>query len=269
MNNSPASLLDKPTKPKKVIKPKALKLCNVANKPILEPHVEEQIHAVIMQFHGSQQWYAWGMKHYRKQGPLVIFEGPPGTGKTLSASYLTQLIKRPLAVLDLGKFGSATPGEGERNIEKFFADAMDHSATVFIDEADGVLWDRSNAGPTSMWMISIINKLLTELSNYRHLSILASNHSHQLDGALLSRAIAVIEIARPSFETRFRLWQNKIPKQYPLQLSVVQCNVLAQYDLTGRTIENAVVKEAQLAILQGREPDFDSLCNVAKSFQGL
>lgn len=261
-----SSLLKKKTRPS--AKEKGIKICNVANKPILLPEIEKQVHSVVAQFLGMNQWYEWGMKTYRKQGPLVVFEGPPGTGKTTAARYLTQLIKRPLAMLDLGTFGSSTPGEGERNIAQFFADAEHNHATVFLDEADGFLWDRSMAGGDSMWMTSIINKILTELADYRDLAIIASNRANTLDSALKSRVLATITIGRPDFQTRIRLWQAKVPKKYPLQLSPVQCETLAQYDLTGRTIESSVVKEAQQAILDGRTPEFDSLCNVAKSFQG-
>lgn len=252
----------------KTSKSKPIKFCNVANAPILPDDVMTQLHGAVAQFLGTQQWYDWGLKTYRKQGPLILMYGPPGCGKTISARYLTQLIKRPLAALDMGTFGSSAPGEAERNISQFFANAQHNHATVFLDEADGVLWSRDKAGGDSMWMVSIINKLLTELADYRDLAIIATNRKTELDAALMSRVIADVEITRPDFMTRARLWANKIPPKYPLQLSHVQLEMLAQHDLSGRTIEAAVVKEAQLAILQGREPEFDSLCNVAKSFQG-
>lgn len=259
-----SSLLKKPERKSKA---KNLKICNVANKPILSPDIEKEVHGVVSQFLGMNQWYEWGMKNYRKQGPLVVLEGPSGTGKTTIARYLTQLIKRPLAPLDLGVFGSSAPGEGERNITHFFAEAEHNHATVFLDEADGFLWDRSLAGGDSMWMVSIINKTLVELADYRGLAIIATNRFDVLDKALKSRTLATIAVGRPDYQTRVRLWQAKVPKKYPLQLSTVQCEELAQYDLTGRTIENAVVKEAQNAVLEGRTPQFISLCNVAKTFQ--
>jgi AAA+ superfamily predicted ATPase len=250
-------------------KPKALKICNVANAPILPDAVMQQVHSAVAQFLNTNIWYQWGMKTYRKQGSLALLSGPPGCGKTLTARYLTQIIKRPLAMLDMGVFGSNVPGEGERQIANFFADAQDKGATVFLDEGDGVLWDRSKAGGDAMWMVSLIGKLLTELAEYRHLAIIATNRPDELDAALDSRVIAKILVTRPDYETRVRLWMHKIPKRYPVQLSVAQCQTLAQFELSGRTIESTVVKAAQNAILANTEPTFEDLCNVAKTFEHL
>lgn len=251
------------------VKRKPIKFCNVANKPILAPEVEAQVHSAVAQFLGQDRWRDWGMRNYRKQGPFILMYGPPGGGKTLTASYLTQLINRPLATLDLGTFGSGTPGDNERNIGKFFADAEHNGATVFLDELDGILWNRAKAGGDSMWMIPIINKLLTEIADYKHLTIGATNREEELDPALMRRIIAYVHVPRPDYATRERLWKVKVPKKYPLQFSPVQMQQLAQFNLTGSTIESVIVKEAQFAILQNRDPQFDSLCNVAKTFEGI
>lgn len=262
----PISLIKKPKLKKE---PKPFKIsCNVANKPILSHHVEEQVHAAVAQYLAAGQWSEWGLKFLRKQGSLILLHGEPGTGKTTTASYLTQIIKRPLAHLNLSTFGSSEPGAGERNITNFFAQAASNNATVFLDEADSILWNRDKATGDSMWFVSIISTLLTNLSEYRDLCILATNREGALDSAIQSRVIAEIHIGRPDFNTRQRLWAAKIPKRYPLQLSQAQIEIISQYDLTGRMIESAIIKEAQQAIIQGRLPQFDSLCNVAISFQG-
>jgi SpoVK/Ycf46/Vps4 family AAA+-type ATPase len=251
------------------IKRKPIKFCNVANKPILSPEVELEVHSAVAQFLGQDRWRDWGLRNYRRQGSFILMYGAPGCGKTLTASYLTQLIGRPLAALDLSTFGSSTPGEGERIIAQFFAESEGKGATVFLDELDGVLWDRSKAGESSMWMVAIINKLLTEIADYKHLVVGATNHEHILDTALRRRVIAYVHVTRPDFQTRIRLWKAKMPKKFPIQLTPIQMETLAQYNLTGATIENAVFKEAQYAILQNRDPQFESLCNVAKTFEGI
>lgn len=273
MNSQPISKVASKAKithsPEKVEKRKPIKFCNVANKPILSPDVELQVHSAVAQYLGQDRWRDWGLRNYRKQGSFILMYGDPGTGKTLTASYLTQLINRPLAKLDLSTFGSGTPGEGERVIGQFFADAETNGASVFLDELDGIMWERSKAGEGSMWMVAIINKLLTEIADYKHLVIGATNHESILDSALRRRVIAYVHVTRPDFNTRKRLWAAKIPKKYPLQLSPIQIDTLASLNLTGATIENSVFKEAQYAILENRDPQFDSLCNVAKTFQGI
>ena len=256
------------TKAPKDKKPKALKICNVANQPILPHDTMLQIQSAVAQFLGQERWYEWGMKTYRKQGSLVVMYGPPGCGKTTSARYLTQIIKRPLSIMDMGTIGSNEPGGAERNIKQFFANAEENQATVFLDEADSILWERNRAGGDSMWMVSVINTLLVELSEYRHLCIIATNREEHLDAAIESRVIAKVHVAAPDHETRKRLWEVKVPKKYPLQLSPVQTEMLAHFKLTGRTIEGCIFKAAQLAILNGTVPTFDSLCNVAKELEG-
>jgi SpoVK/Ycf46/Vps4 family AAA+-type ATPase len=250
-------------------KRKPIKFCNVANKPILAPDVEREVHSAIAQYLGQDRWRDWGMRNYRKQGSFILLVGDAGTGKTITASYLTQLIGRPLIRLDLSNFGSATPGEGERVIAQTFADAESNGATMFLDELEAIMWDRAKAGEGSMWMVAIIDKLLTEIADYKHLVVGATNHEAMLDPALRRRVIAYVRVSRPDYNTRKRLWAVKIPKRYPFQPSPVQLEQLAQYNLTGATIENAVVKEAQFAILENRDPEFDSLCNVAKTFEGI
>lgn len=236
-------------------------------KPILSRELDEQIHAAVAQYMNLHLWNEWGMKFFRRQGTCILLQGPPGCGKTIIAHYLSSLLNKGVKEIDLGKFGSTTPGEGERTIEKIFSDAGDRHQTVFIDEADAILWDRSKAGADSMWMVSIIDKFLIEIARYRWLTILASNRAEILDSALERRILANIVVGKPEQAERLRIWKSKVPKQFPLQLSQVQLQDISDYKLTGAEIENAIIKETQLAILHKRKPNFDSLCNVAKSLQ--
>lgn len=236
-------------------------------KPIISQDLDQQIHAAVAQYTGMNTWNDWGMKYFRQQGACVLLKGPPGCGKTVIARYLASLLDKGIVEVDMSSFGSNEPGENERKIESIFREASNKRKTVFMDEVDAVLWDRSKAGADSMWMVSVIDKLLIELGRYRYLCILATNRDEMLDTALERRLIADIYVGKPEAPERHRMWKTKIPKQYPLQFSAIQLATLSEFKLTGAEIENAIIKETQLAIIGKRKPNFDSLCNVAKNLQ--
>lgn len=235
------------------------------NKPIMSPELEKEVLACIAQYKNRNKWSQWGMTHYRDQGAAVLLIGPPGTGKTMIATYLCERAKIGMRSLDISSFGSKEPGTNERMLDQIFKEAARDGKALFIDECDSILWDRSKAGPDAQWMASVINKILSEISKFKNLMFLATNRFGVLDPALMRRLLAVLEIPRPQYPERVRLWEQKIPKKFPLQLTRVQIEELASLDLTGAEIENAVIREAQLAISDSREPKFNSLCNVAKS----
>ncbi len=235
-------------------------------KPVMSIALEAQVTAAVAQFTNRHLWKEWGLADLRKQGACVLLHGPPGTGKTRIAEYIGYLVGNPITTLDLSNFGSDQPGENERNIGAFFADGRRQKKTIFLDECDSILWKRDEAGTgTIAWMIPIINKLLTEIGNYEYLVLLATNRKAVLDPALERRIIADVEVTRPHFEERKVLWRTKIPLEFPLQLSAVQIESLASYDLTGATIENTIIQASQVAMLQGELPSFENLKKFAEA----
>lgn len=249
------------------VKHKSKSNCNVAksmSKPILSPELEAQAEAVVIQYKNAAKWRSWGLSHLRKQGNCVLMDGPPGTGKTILARYLSRKSGKGMIEVDISQFGSNVPGENERAITKVFMEAAASDKNIFIDEAESVLWNRKHAEGGSMWMVSVINHLLKAISEFRHLMLLASNYPQRLDPAIFSRLIAHIHIPRPEYPERLRLWETKLPKGYPVQPTKVQFQELANFGLTGREIENVIVRTAQNALLTKREPTFIDLCNVAR-----
>lgn len=266
MDDQLVSLVNKRRKEEKPLSKRErdrLQRCN-SIKPIMSEDLDTQVHAAVAQYTNQHLWREWGMQYFRVQGSLILLEGPPGCGKTIIARYLASLLDKGIMEVDLSKFGSTQPGENERKIEQIFSDGKERHKTIFLDEADAILWDRSRAGADSMWMVSVIDKLLIELGRYPYLAILASNRAEMLDTALERRIIARIRVNKPEQPERLRIWKSKIPAKYPLKLSQIQLQHLSDYKLTGAEIENAIIKETQAAILEGRKPHYDSLCNVAK-----
>lgn len=237
----------------------------VGRKPIMSPALEAQVLNAVAQYTKLAQWKAWGMNRIRKAGAAILLKGPPGTGKTTIAEYLALSIrKKGIRSLSFGDFGSHVPGENSRQIRAFFKAAKENGKmTIFLDDCEAVLWDRSRAGGSAMWMLEVIDELLVQISKYAGLIILATNKDELLDYAIYRRLIAIIDVARPDIPERLKLWKQKMPPEFPLALSITQFNELATLQLSGAEIETAIIEYASFCLRLEMKPTFDGLMLVA------
>jgi AAA+ superfamily predicted ATPase len=251
------------------MRPLKLKL-DPSQKPIMSASLEAEVEACIARYTNKNKWKEWGMDLIRKQGNAVFLGGAPGTGKTTIARYLAKRIGMgPMKTLSMRDVGGQAPGHTDRMIHDVFSNAKANGTQpIFIDECEAILWDRSKAGSNSMWMVTIIDELLTQIVEYPGLIMLASNHEDIVDKALKSRCFAWLQIGMPERAERVRLWKQKIPARFPLQMTWNEFEEIAEIPLTGRHIETAIVKEASIAITKGRLPDFQGLLAAAKSYAG-
>jgi SpoVK/Ycf46/Vps4 family AAA+-type ATPase len=234
-------------------------------KPVMSKEVERQIMNAVTMFAKRVKWKSWGMHKLRKQGAAILLKGPPGTGKTVIAKYLSLRIRqRGIKSISFADFGSHVPGENARQIRQLFEEAHENGEmTVFLDECEAVLWDRSRAGATAMWMLEVIDELLVQIGNYSGLTILSTNKPDLLDEAIDRRVIATIVIPRPEYPERVRLWQDKLPPEHPLKLSIDQTNKLATLQLTGAEIENALIEYSSDCIRTDKKPTFKGMLETA------
>lgn len=232
----------------------------------MSPALEAQVMNAVTQYSKRQLWRKWGMHLVRKQGAAILFIGPPGCGKTKIAEYLALNIrKKGIKELSFADFGSQVPGENSRQIRRIFDEAKENDGmTIFLDECEAVLWDRSKAGATAMWMLEVIDELLAQIGKYPYLTILATNKHELLDSALYRRLIATIQVDPPEKPERIRLWKSKWPDQFPLKLSIDEIDKVATVQLTGAEIENALIDMASECLRRDIKPKFALLMESAR-----
>ena len=234
-------------------------------KPILSPNIEQQLLSAVAQYKSLKMWREWGLSDLRSQGAAILLYGPSGTGKTSAAIYLSQLIGKGMHQLNMRTIGGKHPGDSERLIADVFNTARSRSSTIFMDECDAVLVDRAAVQGDSFYMVGVINEILTQMDTYKGLVILSTNRFEALDSALHRRILVSIKIDRPERQERRRLWEIKIPKKFPLQLTPIQLDILSELPLTGAEIESAIIKCASEAITKGSLPTFQTLqqCSIS------
>lgn len=229
------------------------------NKPVMSKEVEDRVNTYLQQYSRRDKWKAWGLDTLRAQGGSLLLFGPPGTGKTSIAKYIAHKIGKGMKELDASKIPSGeNPGDYERAIHNFFEDAAKrYNALIFMDECDSMLLSRDQMGEAGKtWQLGGVEALMMEMNIYKGPVICATNHVGMLDPALEDRFMDIIKIDTPDFEMRSRLWQMKIPKKFPFQLTQAQVAILSRIALTGRRIETVILNAASTAMRKNTLPTF-------------
>ena len=228
--------------------------------PILSKSIYDQINDAVAGFEFRKIWHDWGLDKLREQGVAILLHGPPGTGKTITAYYIAKRLHLGIREISMADFGSNVPGQLARNIQKIFAVEQvtakaehRHYPVILLDECDSMLISRDRLGPDMIWMLEPINMLLSEISKYPGLVVLATNHVHVLDWALERRLLSKIAFVRPDVMERFHMWRAKFPEKFPVQPSYEEYQILACYDLTGAEIENAFLLWAGRQIRENKD----------------
>jgi SpoVK/Ycf46/Vps4 family AAA+-type ATPase len=236
-------------------------------KPIMSPDLERQVLDAVTQYTKHKEWKKWGLHTIREAGAAILLKGPPGTGKTRIGEYLALRIRRKgIKAVSFADFGSHVPGENSRQIRKLFEDAKENGCmTVVIDECEALLWDRERAGNDAMWMLEVIDEMLIQISKYPGLIILMTNRPEMLDYALERRLLATIEVGRPGYNERYRLWKDKIPEPHPLTKLLTESQVaqLATLQLSGAEIETIVLNYSSTCIRNNIKPTFKGILDAA------
>ncbi|MHC5068333.1 MAG: ATP-binding protein [Planctomycetota bacterium] len=185
------------------------------------------------------------------RGTTMLFAGGPGLGKTAAAEAMAAELDCPIISVAYSQVQSRYFGECERNISAAFAAAREHGAVLFWDEIDALVLDRATAD--HQHYIGQTNTFLQELEQFEGVCILATNRADGLDPAIDRRLAYKQEFTAPEATQRAAIWRNLIPAAMPLA-DDVDLGALAEADLTGGEIKNAVLNAARNA-KAGPTPD--------------
>jgi len=202
------------------------------------------------------------VKRLRKAGMrtgfAMLFEGPPGTGKTESVYQLARTSGRDVLQVNISDLKTKWYGESQKLVSGMFnryrklAEKSEIIPLLLFNEADGVFTTRyKNADSYSDTTENAIQAIILQsLEDLKGILIATTNFSENLDKAFDRRFLYKVHFGKPTPETRFRIWQEKVPF-----LSDTATMELAEaYDLSGGQIENIARKCTMHRVLKGKNP---------------
>jgi len=219
---------------------------------ILSKETEELIKTMETQLDEKifEKLQEWGLKTNNKIEARVLFSGDPGTGKTATAHVIASTMDKYILSFDCSKILSMYIGESEKNVKKIFdtykklQTELNYSPILLLNEADQFLSTRTSHNSSADKMHNQMqNIFLEEFEKFEGILIATTNLKDNIDKAFSRRFNYKIEFKKPDYETRLRIWKQKIPKQLPKKKDF-DFETLAKYELTGGEIDLIVKNTA-------------------------
>lgn len=134
-------------------------------------------------------------------GTTILCRGAPGLGKTLTAEVYAEVVGKPLYRVHSGQLG-VTASSVEASLTKILQRAARWDCVLLLDEADVYIRRRDN----DLQHNAIVAEFLRTLEYFSGLLFMTTNRVDDIDDAILSRCIAVIDYQPPGPEDARRLW---------------------------------------------------------------
>ena len=140
-----------------------------------------------------------GLAFSSSSGLLAVFSGLGSTGKTMAAEVMARELRTSVYRVNLNQVVSQYIGETEKNLVRVFEVARKKGAVLLFDEADALFGKRSEVKDSHERYANIeLNYLLAKIEAYRGLLILSSNHSVDIDPAIMCRVKYLLEFSSPT-----------------------------------------------------------------------
>jgi hypothetical protein len=134
-------------------------------------------------------------------GTTILCRGAPGLGKTLTAEVYAEVVGKPLYRVHSGQLG-VTANSVEASLTKILQRAARWDCVLLLDEADVYIRRRDN----DLQHNAIVAEFLRTLEYFSGLLFMTTNRVDDIDDAILSRCIAIIDYLPPGPEDARRLW---------------------------------------------------------------
>ncbi|KAF6822948.1 AAA family ATPase [Colletotrichum plurivorum] len=215
--------------------------------------------------------------------------GGPGTGKTLTAESVAEIARKPLYRVTCGDIGTKAE-EVEKYLDTVLLLGKTWGCVVLLDEADVFLEERTLKNLERNALVSVF---LRVLEYYDGILILTSNRVGTFDEAFKSRIQLNLRYKNLSEDQRLKIWKNfidRIEKLDKLRIAGASTAInnggrqdlglnteeirshlpeLAQTNLNGREIRNAISTARQLAVYREQPLGYKHITSVigeAKKF---
>ncbi len=165
----------------------------------------------------------------RARNMNLLLYGPPGTGKTEFAKFAAAELARPLISKKGSDLLSMWVGGTEQLIRDAFREAESEGGILFIDEADGLLAERS--GAQRNWQVTQVNEFLADMEEFRGILICATNFKKNMDSASIRRFNLKIEFDYLDSDGKAIFFDRILKPLAEKPLSDAEKNELAKIDL--------------------------------------
>ncbi|KAJ5116032.1 hypothetical protein N7456_000380 [Penicillium angulare] len=180
-----------------------------------------------------------------KQGGLIfLLHGPPGVGKTLTAEAVAEVLHRPLYYVTMGELG-VNPEDLEERLSDVLDLCAGWNALAVLDEADVFLESRSNSDLIRNAMVCVMLRIL---EYHPGILFLTTNRVKLLDAAFESRITIAIRYESLNIDARKRVWSAQLDGILSPVSPGINVSALAEWELNGRQIKNAVQLALCLAV---------------------
>ncbi|AEO69875.1 uncharacterized protein THITE_2120632 [Thermothielavioides terrestris NRRL 8126] len=227
---------------------------------VLDPAIKKTVQALVST-HAQKRDTFNDIVKGKGMGLVCVLHGPPGVGKTLTAECVAELVRRPLYMVSSGDLG-ITSAELDRSLSRIMDMAATWRAVLLIDEADVFLERRSLHDLHRNAMVSVF---LRVLEYYSGILFLTTNRVTTFDDAFKSRIHIPIRYTELSVDSRRQIWRNfcrKVPGGVDIDEKGLA--TLAEADLNGRQIKNAIKAAESLAAFDGVRLDLKQLLQITK-----
>ncbi|KAK3329181.1 P-loop containing nucleoside triphosphate hydrolase protein [Apodospora peruviana] len=227
---------------------------------VLDPAIKKTVRALVST-HSQKKDSFDDIVKGKGQGLVCVLHGPPGVGKTLTAECVAEYVQRPLYMVSSGDLGCDS-SDLDRQLTRIMDMTATWRAVLLIDEADVFLEQRALHDLHRNAMVSVF---LRVLEYYSGILFLTTNRVNTFDDAFKSRIHIPIRYTDLTVESRRQIWKN-FCAMVPGGVKITErgYDILAEHDLNGRQIKNAIKAAESLSAYDGVKLDLEQLLQVTK-----